>query len=227
MAAFSEAAGRAVPVRGLRRLHGEGRDAGLDDYRGYEVYKNPSANQGPAELFALNMLEGFDLPKMGLNSADYIHTSAEAVKLAMGDREKYLGDTDFITIPYEGLLSKAYAAERRKLIDPARASLELQPGDPSRFMTRAAALVGYPYHATLEGDAAHDGDTSYLAVVDKNRNMVSFEPSLHAFWGTKVVMARSGHHLQLPGRLLLARRRRSQRARARQAAAHRRCRARW
>jgi gamma-glutamyltranspeptidase/glutathione hydrolase len=162
------------------------------NYRGYEIFKNPSANQGPAELFVLNMLEGFDLKKMGLNSADYIHTSAEAVKLAMGDREKYLGDMDFITIPYEGLLSKEYAAERRTLIDAARASRELRPGNPSRFMSRAAGFVDYPYHATVEGHANHDGDTSYLAVVDRDRNMVSFEPSLHSVWGTKVVMADLG-----------------------------------
>jgi gamma-glutamyltranspeptidase / glutathione hydrolase len=162
------------------------------NYRGYEVFKNPSANQGPAELIALNMLEGFDLRKMGLNSADYIHISAEAVKLAMADREKYLGDMDFTTIPYEGLLSKEYAAERRKLIDLARASRELLPGNPSRFMSRAAAFLDYPYHTTLEGEATHDGDTSYLAVVDEDRNMVSFEPSLHSLWGAKVVMADLG-----------------------------------
>jgi len=93
------------------------------DYRGYRVYKNPSANQGPTELFALNILEGYDLKKLGHNSPDYIHTSIEAVKLALGDREKYLGDMDFIQIPYEGLLSKEYAASRRALIDPARALL--------------------------------------------------------------------------------------------------------
>src|ERR1019366_2213000 len=68
------------------------------DYRGYTVYKNPSASQGPAELFALNILEGYDLKKMGLNSADYIHTSVEAMKLAMADRDAYLGDMDFIRI---------------------------------------------------------------------------------------------------------------------------------
>src|SRR5436190_23415766 len=60
-------------------------------YRGYEIYKNPSASQGPAELFALNILEGFDLKAMKHNSAAFIHTSAEAVKLAFADREKYLG----------------------------------------------------------------------------------------------------------------------------------------
>ena len=103
------------------------------NYRGYEVYKNPSSSQGPAELFMLNILEGYDLKAMGHNSAEYIHTSAEALKLAFADRE-LLGDTDFVRIPYEGLLSKAYAAERRKLIDPDKASLEIRPGNPEQFM---------------------------------------------------------------------------------------------
>jgi len=109
------------------------------------VYKNPSASQGPAELFALNILEGYDLKKMGLNSPDYIHTSAEAMKLAMADRDTYLGDMDFIKIPYAGLLSKDYASERRKLIDPEKASLDFRPGeigptpglDTSRWPRRA------------------------------------------------------------------------------------------
>jgi gamma-glutamyltranspeptidase / glutathione hydrolase len=162
------------------------------DYRGYRVYKNPSANQGPTELFALNILEGYDLQKLGHNSPDYIHTSIEAVKLALGDREKYLGDMDFIQIPYEGLLSKEYARERRALIDPVRASLELRPGVPEKFAKTTQALLDRPVHINLEGEADHEGDTSYLAVIDKDRNMVSFEPSLHSGFGTGVVMADLG-----------------------------------
>ena len=100
------------------------------DYRGYQIYKNPSASQGPTELFALNLLEGYDLKALGHNSADFIHLNVEAMKLAMADREKYLGDMDFIKIPYAGLLSKDYARERRKLIDPSKASLELRSGNP-------------------------------------------------------------------------------------------------
>jgi gamma-glutamyltranspeptidase/glutathione hydrolase len=161
------------------------------NYRGYDIYKNPSASQGPAELFALNILEGFDLRKMGHNSAAFIHTSGEALKLAFGDREKYLGDMDFIKIPYEGLLSKDYAAERRKLIDPDKASLELRPGNPEKFM-KGTEPVARTVRTTTEGDADHVGDTSYIAVVDKQRNMVSFEPSLHSSWGTGVVMADLG-----------------------------------
>lgn len=162
------------------------------DYRGYQVYKNASASQGPAELFALNMLEGYDLKSMGHNSAQYIHTTAEAVKLAFGDREKYLGDMDFIRIPYEGLLSKDYAAERRKLIDADHASLELRPGSPEKFMKNPAPSPDKPLQVNTSGDADHTGDTSYIAVVDRDRNMVSFEPSLHSGFGTGVVMGDTG-----------------------------------
>jgi len=160
------------------------------NYRGYQIYKNPSASQGPTELIALNLLEGYDLKALGHNSPDFLHTSVEAVKLAMGDREKYLGDMDFIKIPYDGLLSKDYARERRKLIDPAKASLELRPGTPEKFASTAD--LDRPVHPVLDGNADHIGDTSYIAVVDKNRNMVSFEPSLHSLFGTGVVMGDTG-----------------------------------
>jgi gamma-glutamyltranspeptidase/glutathione hydrolase len=124
-------------------------------YRGYTVYKNASASQGPAELLALNILEGFDLKKMGHNSAEYIHTSVEAVKLAMADRDTYLGDMDFIQIPYSGLLSKEYAAGRRKLIDPAKASLEFRPGDVAPYMPSWQSEPR-PRDVTTRGNADHD-----------------------------------------------------------------------
>ena len=162
------------------------------DYRGYRVYKNMSNTQGPAELILLNMLEGYDLRAMGHNSAEYIHTTAEALKLAFADREKFLGDMDFIKIPFEGLLSKQYAAERRKLIDPNHASLELRPGNPEKFMKGSQAALFQDPTINLDGNASHDGDTSYLAVIDSNRNMIGFMPSLHSGWGTGVVMADLG-----------------------------------
>ena len=167
-------------------------------YRGYDVYKNASATQGPAELFALNILEGFDLAAMGHNSAAHIHVMVEAVKLAMADRERFLGDDAFARIPFEGLLSKQYAAERRTLIDTTRASLELRPGDPSPWMSDGRSYA-YPWSASHEDGANHDGDTSYLAVVDRERNMVSFEPSLHSEFGTGVVMGELGLILNCRG----------------------------
>jgi gamma-glutamyltranspeptidase/glutathione hydrolase len=191
MAKFSEENGGLFRYEDFAAYTAKVEDPVSIDYRGYRVYKNASASQGPAELFALNILEGFDLKAMGLNSLQYLHTSVEAVKLAMGDREKYLGDMDFIKIPYDGLLSKDYAAERRKLIDPDKASLELRPGDPEKFI-KGSQPLDRSVNVSLEGEADHVGDTSYIAVVDKDRNMISFEPSLHSAFGTGVVMADTG-----------------------------------
>ena len=168
------------------------------DYRGYMVHKNPSASQGPAELFALNILQGYDLKKMGHNSAEYIHTSAEAVKLAMADREKYLGDRDFIQIPYRGLLSAGYAAERRQLIDPNAASLKLRPGSPEKYEP-GFSEVQRPDDYRVGGDGDHEGDTSHISVVDAERNAVTFTPSLHSGYGTKIVMGELGFSFNCRG----------------------------
>jgi len=160
------------------------------NYRGYDVYKNASSSQGPAELFMLNILEGYQLKAMGHNSAEYIHTSAEALKLAFADRE-LLGDTSFVHIPFEGLLSKTYAAERRKLIESNKASLEIRPGNPEQFM-KATEQAPRARGAEIGEADYSEGDTSYIAIVDKDRNMVSFEPSLHSGFGTGVVMGDLG-----------------------------------
>src|SRR2546423_312084 len=189
MAAFSEANGGLFRYEDFAEYTAKVETPVSTDYRGYQVYKNPSASQGPTELIALNLLEGYDLKALGHNSVDFISTNVEVMKLAMADREKFLGDMDFIKIPYDGLLSKDYARERRKLIDPAKASLELRPGSPEKFVTGAAER---PWHVVLDGDADFDGDTSYIAIVDKDRNMVSFEPSLHSIFGTGVVMGNTG-----------------------------------
>jgi gamma-glutamyltranspeptidase / glutathione hydrolase len=189
-ATFSEANGGLFRYADFAEYTAEVETPVAIDYRGYQIYKNPSASQGPTELIALNLLEGFDLKSLGHNSADFIHIGVEAIKLAMADRERFLGDMDFIKIPYDGLLSKEYARARRKLIDPAKASLELRPGSPEKFANDSSATK-LP-HSVPVGDSSHDGDTSYLAVVDKDRNMVSFEPSLHSSFGTGVVMGDTG-----------------------------------
>ena len=113
-----------------------------------------------------------------------VHTTA-------WDRDKYLGDLDFIRVPYEGLLAREYARERRKLIDAARASLELRPGVPEKFMKDMPEL-DRPMDVDLTGRGDHFGDTSYIAVVDRDRNMITFTPSLHSGFGTGVVMGDLG-----------------------------------
>ncbi len=191
MAAFSESNGGLFRYEDFANYTAKVEDPVSIDFHGYEIYKNASASQGPAELFALRMLDGYDLKAMGHNSADYIHTTVEATKLAMADREKYLGDMDFIKIPYAGLLSTEYAAERRKLIDKGAASLAFRPGTAEKFTSDATPL-DRPVTITTEGDASHEGDTSYIAVVDGARNMISFTPSLHSAFGTGVVMGDLG-----------------------------------
>src|SRR5438876_9243394 len=164
------------------------------NYRGYLVDKNPSASQGPAELFALSILQGYDLKGMGHNSAAYIHTLAEATKLAMADRDKYLGDMDFVKIPYAGLLSEPYGAERRQLIDPQKASLELRAGNPEKFQPDFSP-VKRPDDYDITGEGDHAGDTSYIGVVDQQRNAVTFTSSLHSGHGTQVVTGDLGFPL--------------------------------
>src|SRR6266404_7183521 len=191
MAKFSEENGGLFRYEDFAKYTAKVEEPVSIDYRGYKIYKNPSASQGPAELFALNILAGYDLKAMGHNSADYIHTSVEAIKLAFADREKYLGDMDFIKIPYAGLLSKEYAAERRQLIDKTTASLAFRPGTAEKFTSDATPLPR-PVKITTSDNAEHDGDTSYIAVVDGARNMITFTPSLHSAFGTGVVMGNLG-----------------------------------
>lgn len=191
MAKFSEENGGLFRYEDFANYTAKVEDPVSIDFHGYQVYKNASASQGPAELFALRILDGYDLKAMGHNSADYIHTSVEATKLAMADREKYLADMDFVKIPYAGLLSKEYAAERRALIDNKTASLAFRPGTAEKFTSDATPL-DRPVTITTEGDASHEGDTSYIAVVDGARNMITFTPSLHSAFGTGVVMGNLG-----------------------------------
>ena len=190
-AAFSEANGGLFRYQDFAEYTAEVETPVSTNYRGYQIYKNPSASQGPTELFALNILEGYDLRALGLNSPDFLHINIEAMKLAMADREKYLGDMDYIKIPYTGLLSKEYASERRKLIDRNAASLELRPGSPEKYSSDALP-TNRQASVVVEGKADYEGDTSYIGVIDKDRNMVSFEPSLHSGFGTGVVMGDTG-----------------------------------
>ncbi|HEX4211384.1 MAG TPA: gamma-glutamyltransferase, partial [Candidatus Binataceae bacterium] len=99
------------------------------DYHGVTVHKCQPWSQGPVFLQQLRMLEGYDLPTLGHNSAAYIHHLVEIAKLAFADREAYYGDPQFTDVPLDALLSREYADLRRSLIDPNQASLEQRPGD--------------------------------------------------------------------------------------------------
>ena len=132
------------------------------NYRGYDVWELPPNGQGIAALQMLNILEGYDFSKIKVGSAEHIHLFTEAKKLVFEDRAKYYADMDFAKIPVKSLISKEYAAERRKLINPNRASKHFDAGNP----------------------ALKDGDTIYLTVADKDGNMVSFIQSNYRGFGS-------------------------------------------
>jgi gamma-glutamyltranspeptidase/glutathione hydrolase len=160
------------------------------DYRGYQVYKAGFWTQGPALLETLNMLEGFDLKKMGHNSPTYIHTLAEALKLGLADRDRYYGDPNFVKIPMTELLSKDYAALRRPLIDEQRASLAQQPGDPLNKKAVLASAVQTIGRASALPEIERANDTTCVNVVDGDGNMFSATPS--GAWLPAVVAGDTG-----------------------------------
>ena len=139
-------------------------------YRGYTVLGQPPVSQGLILLQELNLVEGFDLAKLGHNTADSIHVMVEAKKLAFADRIGYLGDPDFVKVPLETLLSKEYAAKRSALIDVDRA-----------MATTAKA-----------GIDSMDGDTTYFAIVDRDGNAVSLIQSVFHSFGSGVVVDGTG-----------------------------------
>lgn len=158
--------------------------------RDYEVYKAGFWTQGPAMVETLNLLDGFDLKAMGHNSADYIHTITEALKLSFADRDRYYGDPKFVKIPTTELLSKNYASLRRSLIEKDRASLEQQPGDPLNM--KAVLTIATPTisRRSTVPEIERANDTTCVNVIDKDGNLFSATPS--GAWLPAVVAGETG-----------------------------------
>jgi gamma-glutamyltranspeptidase / glutathione hydrolase len=146
-------------------------------YRDYEVYKVGFWSQGPALLQMLNLLEGYDLKAMEHNSADYLHTVAEAMKLAFADRDRYYGDPRFVKVPGAELLSKDYTEMRRGLIDPKSASLEQRPGDPVNKKSLTDLIGSYGTGPSDVPEVERANDTTCVNVIDAQGNLFSATPS--------------------------------------------------
>ncbi|MCY3777067.1 MAG: gamma-glutamyltransferase family protein [Candidatus Aminicenantes bacterium] len=153
-------------------------------YRGYEICCQRTWSQAPVLLQALNLLEHFDLRAMGHNSPAYVHTVVEALKLAIADREAFYGDPDFARVPLDGLLSKEYAAERVRHVDPGKAHPDTPPpGNPWKHsrepLERPAPEAPPP--SDLPGPTYADQGTTHIAVVDHHGNLVCATPSGASF----------------------------------------------
>jgi gamma-glutamyltranspeptidase / glutathione hydrolase len=143
-------------------------------FHGYTVYKPGFWSQGPTMIEALNILDGFDLGALRLNSAEYIHTLVESLKLAYADRDTYYGDPKFVQVPEDRLISKEYGAERRKLIT-AQASLDFRPGQIGPHPPV------HPSHSEIArykiDDALAAKDTTCIDAIDKDGVAFSATPS--------------------------------------------------
>jgi gamma-glutamyltranspeptidase/glutathione hydrolase len=161
----------------------------------FEVFKTGFWGQGPVLLQALAILQGFDLERMGHNSTEYIHTVTEALKLALADRDEFYGDPDFAKVPANGLLAEAYAAERRKLIDPLAANNQARPGDPWKFQPAAGPNRQAPISnraAVSQGPLAKPLDTTTIDVADARGNLFSASPSSAWFAGGTFIAGDTG-----------------------------------
>ncbi len=177
--AFSEKNGGLFALKDFTDNESTWVDPVSTTYRGYEVWEIPPPGQGIAALQMLNILEGYDLKKMGPESPDYWHLFVEAKKLAYADRARFYADPTFAKVPTGELIAKKYADERRKLITMDRALTKVPSGDPK---------------------LSH-GDTVYLCVVDKDRNCVSLIQSNYMGFGSGLVPGDLGFALQNRGTL--------------------------
>lgn len=161
--AFSKAHGGFFAEEDFARHRSTWDEPMSTSYRGYEVWELPPNTQGLAALQMLNLLEGFDLARMGRGSADFWHVMVEAKKVAYADRARFYADPAFARLPLERLLSKEYARERAKKIDLKRASRE-DPPDEELVLNRK--------------------ETTYLAAADASGLMVSLIQSNYTGFGS-------------------------------------------
>ncbi len=177
MANFVQAQGGFLTYDDLAGFHSEWTQPVSSNYRGYDVWELPPNGQGIAALQILNILENYDLKKMGLFSSEYIHLFTEAKKIVFADRAKYYADPNFSNIPVNELISKSYAKERAKLINLDKASKANDAG------------------------ILKSGDTIYLTVADKFGNMVSLIQSNYRGMGSGMMPTGLGFMLQDRGEL--------------------------
>ncbi len=177
MADFIQSQGGFLSYEDLSSFHSEWTPPVSSNYRGYDVWELPPNGQGIAALQILNILENYNVKKMGLFSAEYIHLFTEAKKLVFADRAKYYADPDFSKIPVQELISKSYAKDRAKLINLSEAAQTDQPG-------------------VLES-----GDTIYLTAADQYGNMISLIQSNYRGMGSGMMPPGLGFMLQDRGEL--------------------------
>jgi gamma-glutamyltranspeptidase/glutathione hydrolase len=174
IAAFMREAGGAITADDLRAQRVRLESPAHSTYRGIDVFACGPWSQGPLVPMTLNILEGYDIATFGPASLEFLHRYVEAFKLAAADREGFFGDPEQVQVPIAGLLQKAYADDRRALIEDDHAYPELPPpGDPWRFEGRA----GRPGYRPLVAEGVGAPDTSFACAMDAEGNAFAATPS--------------------------------------------------
>ncbi|WP_085505093.1 gamma-glutamyltransferase [Thalassobacillus devorans] len=159
-------------------------------YRGYEIASmSPPSSGGLTILQMLKILEGFDLSDYDVKSPEKYHLLAEAMHLAYADRNTYIGDTQFVDVPMEGMLNEDYLAERRSLIELWEANDNVEPGDPWAYQD------GEPAEAAAQPDDREIGETTHFTVADKWGNLVSYTTTIEQVFGTGIMVPGYGFML--------------------------------
>ena len=184
---FSEENGGLLRYEDFAEFRVEVEEPLSTTFNGYEVYKGGFWTQGGVMIEALNLLEGFPLQQLGWNSPGYIHYMVESLKLAYADRDTWYADPKFFDVP-DALMTKAYADERRKLIEPLRASTEFRPGKFGNRRPPHPSFYADQLRPLTDALASHD--TTCINVVDKSGWMFSATPS--GAWMPSVIAGDTG-----------------------------------
>ncbi len=165
-------------------------------YRGFDIYTSPATSRGGFEVvMQLNLIEGYDVRKLGHNSPELLHLIAECIKLAKSDIYHFVADPGFADIPTGGMVSKEYAAARRALIDPDRAAAYPDHGKPPGILTSGTGPRDQrpqPGHRRRFPEQSHEGCTTSFTVADEAGNVVVCTPTLGSAWGTGVIVGETG-----------------------------------
>jgi gamma-glutamyltranspeptidase len=186
---FSQEQGGLLTMKDLTDCCARWQEPISTTYQGHTVYEAPPNSSGHVLLQELNLVEQFDLKSLGCNTAESIHLMIEAKKLAFMDREAYVADPDYVDVPIDGLISKEYARDRARLINPERAAPSVPPGDPWQYQPGGRQSKATPARS---GISQEQEDTTCFVVADRWGNAVCQLQSLQSAWGSSIIAGDTG-----------------------------------
>ena len=190
LAAEVQKRGGTMTIEDLNTYVVKEREPVKGTYRGYEIASmSPPSSGGLTVLQIVKLMEGYDVNKMGVNSADYLHRLIESMHLAYADRAQYMADEDFYPVPKKGLVHEEYISQRRELINPNQAAASVEAGDPWKFEDEDLSAM-----AKVKEENPI-GQTTHFSVMDKWGNLVSYTTTIEQVFGSGIMVPEYGFML--------------------------------